>query len=40
MISNTKSEVCLYPDSKKLLVDAADIIVRSEPTLDYYDGEA
>lgn len=39
MISNTKSEVCFYPDSKKLLVDAADIIVRSEPTLDYYDGE-
>jgi uncharacterized cupin superfamily protein len=39
MISNTKSEVCFYPDSKKLLVDAADIIVRSEPILDYYDGE-
>jgi uncharacterized cupin superfamily protein len=42
MISNTKSaacEVCFYPDSKKLLVDATDLIVRSEPALDYYDGE-
>jgi len=40
MISNTRSEVCFYPDSKKLLVDATDTIVRSEPTLDYYDGES
>lgn len=40
MIANTDSyDVCFYPDSKKLLVDATDTIVRSEPTLDYYDGE-
>ncbi len=40
MIAGTDSyDVCFYPDSKKLLVDATDTIVRSEPTLDYYDGE-
>jgi uncharacterized cupin superfamily protein len=40
MISNTDpNDVCFYPDSKKLLVDATDTIVRSEPVLGYYDGE-
>lgn len=40
MISNQeKSDVCFYPDSKKVLVEAADLIVRSEPALEYYDGE-
>jgi len=33
-------DVCFYPGSRKLLVEAADLIVRSEPALDYYDGEA
>jgi len=32
-------DVCYYPDSRKLLVEAADSLVRSEPQLDYYDGE-
>jgi uncharacterized cupin superfamily protein len=40
MISNTRREVCFYPDSKKLLVEATDTIVRSEPALDYWDGES
>jgi uncharacterized cupin superfamily protein len=33
-------DVCFYPDSKKLLVEITDTLVRSEPLLDYYDGEA
>jgi uncharacterized cupin superfamily protein/glyoxylase-like metal-dependent hydrolase (beta-lactamase superfamily II) len=33
-------DVCFYPDSKKLLVEKTDTLVRSEPLLDYYDGEA
>jgi uncharacterized cupin superfamily protein/glyoxylase-like metal-dependent hydrolase (beta-lactamase superfamily II) len=40
MISNVDTaDVCFYPDSKKLLVERADLIVRSEPALDYFDGE-
>jgi uncharacterized cupin superfamily protein/glyoxylase-like metal-dependent hydrolase (beta-lactamase superfamily II) len=39
MISNPQLDVCIYPDSKKVLVEAADIIVRTEPDLAYYDGE-
>jgi uncharacterized cupin superfamily protein/glyoxylase-like metal-dependent hydrolase (beta-lactamase superfamily II) len=40
MISNVGGgDVCFYPDSKKLLVENADLIVRSEPALDYFDGE-
>ena len=40
MISNQeKSDSCFYPDSKKVLVEAAELIVRSEPALEYYDGE-
>jgi uncharacterized cupin superfamily protein len=40
LIANADSlDVCFYPDSKKLLVDATDTMVRAEPTLDYYDGE-
>ncbi len=40
MISNVGGgDVCFYPDSKKLLVERADLIVRSEPALDYFDGE-
>lgn len=38
--SNEKSDdVCCYPDSKKLMVSAAEIIVRAEPTLEYFAGE-
>jgi uncharacterized cupin superfamily protein/glyoxylase-like metal-dependent hydrolase (beta-lactamase superfamily II) len=40
MISNVDTgDTCFYPDSKKLLVERADLIVRSEPALDYFDGE-
>ena len=40
MIANVdRGDVCTYPDSKKLAVEARDIIVRDEPTLDYWDGE-
>lgn len=30
---------CFYPDSRKALIGARDIIVRDHPELDYYDGE-
>jgi uncharacterized cupin superfamily protein len=41
LIANTNHyDVCFYPDSKKLLVDATDTLVRAEPILDYYDGES
>jgi hypothetical protein len=40
LFANTDGgDVCFYPDSRKLLVEAADVIVRSEPELDYFDGE-
>jgi uncharacterized cupin superfamily protein len=40
LIANTDPhDVCLYPDSKKLLVEVTDMMVRSGPILDYYDGE-
>jgi uncharacterized cupin superfamily protein len=40
LIANTNPyDVCFYPDSKKLLVEATDTLVRSEPILDYYEGE-
>lgn len=40
LIANTNPyDVCFYPDSKKLLVEVTDTLVRSEPILDYYDGE-
>jgi uncharacterized cupin superfamily protein/glyoxylase-like metal-dependent hydrolase (beta-lactamase superfamily II) len=32
-------DVCHYPDSRKLLVEATGAIVRSEPPLDYFEGE-
>jgi len=31
--------VCYYPDSKKVLISSRDLILRTEPALDYYDGE-
>jgi len=40
LIANTDpQDVCFYPDSKKLLVEVTDTMVRSEPNLDYFDGE-
>lgn len=34
------NEVCVYPDSKKIMIDALDKrIVRDEASLDYFDGE-
>ncbi|MGC1380781.1 MAG: cupin domain-containing protein [Candidatus Baltobacteraceae bacterium] len=40
LVANTDPhDVCFYPDSKKLLVEATDTLVRAEPILDYYDGE-
>lgn len=32
-------EVCFYPDSRKVMLDSRDLIVRTEPALDYFDGE-
>ncbi|HTV72268.1 MAG TPA: cupin domain-containing protein [Candidatus Acidoferrales bacterium] len=37
--NNDPHDVCFYPDSKKHLVEATETLVRSEPILDYYDGE-
>ena len=37
--NNNPHDVCFYPDSKKLLVEMTDTLVRSEPILDYYEGE-
>jgi hypothetical protein len=34
-----EGDACFYPDSKKVLVEATGLIVRSEPELDYFDGE-
>lgn len=44
MLSNTspdEAEACFYPDSRKVLVELGDdrTIVRTEPQLDYFDGE-
>ncbi len=37
--NNDERDVCFYPDSKKLLVEKTEHLVRYHPTLDYYDGE-
>jgi uncharacterized cupin superfamily protein len=34
-----EGDACFYPDSAKVLVEAADLIVRSAPELEYFDGE-
>jgi uncharacterized cupin superfamily protein/glyoxylase-like metal-dependent hydrolase (beta-lactamase superfamily II) len=40
MFANTDpGDVCHYPDSRKLLVEKTGSIVRSEPELDYFEGE-
>ncbi len=33
------NSVCYYPDSKKILIGGRRLMLRSEPALDYYDGE-
>jgi hypothetical protein len=41
MIANVDaSDVCYYPDSRKVLVERSDLIVRDNPALAYWDGEA
>jgi uncharacterized cupin superfamily protein len=40
MISNLdQGDVCFYPDSDKLAVEATGTLVRTTPQLDYYAGE-
>lgn len=40
LISNVNpNDVCFYPDSSKHVVKGTRTLVRSEPILDYYDGE-
>ncbi|HMD03275.1 MAG TPA: cupin domain-containing protein, partial [Candidatus Baltobacteraceae bacterium] len=40
LIANTDAnDVCFYPDSRKVLVEASDLLVRDNPELDYFDGE-
>lgn len=37
--NSDEGDACFYPDSQKVLVEAADTIVRSVPQLEYFDGE-
>jgi uncharacterized cupin superfamily protein len=40
MVANVDADdVCYYPDSRKLLIEKADLILRDHPALDYMDGE-
>lgn len=40
MFANSDAgDVCYYPDSRKMVVDMTDTLVRVEPQLDYYEGE-
>lgn len=39
-VANTDAgDVCYYPDSRKLLVEAAGTLVHEAPQLDYFEGE-
>jgi uncharacterized cupin superfamily protein len=41
MVANSDShDVCYYPDSQKFVVEATGTLVREQPQLDYFDGEA
>jgi uncharacterized cupin superfamily protein len=41
MLANVDpGDVCYYPDSRKVLVERSDLIVRDNPVLAYWDGEA
>ena len=33
------NDACFYPDSEKVLISAKGIVVKSSPTLPYFDGE-
>jgi uncharacterized cupin superfamily protein len=37
--SYSASDVCFYPDSRKLIVERADLMIRDNPELAYFDGE-
>ena len=40
MVANVDSaDVCFYPDSKKMLIEATGLMVRDHPALPYWDGE-
>lgn len=40
LFANTdEGDACFYPNSRKLLVEQTGTLVRSEPELDYFDGE-
>jgi uncharacterized cupin superfamily protein len=40
MIANTdQADVCYYPDSKKVLIEKSDLMLRDNPVLEYLDGE-
>jgi uncharacterized cupin superfamily protein/glyoxylase-like metal-dependent hydrolase (beta-lactamase superfamily II) len=40
-VANTdEGDVCYYPDSRKFVVEATGTLVREEPQLDYFEGEA
>ncbi len=40
MVANADpADVCFYPDSEKLMVEATGTIVHDRPGLDYFDGE-
>ncbi len=37
--NDEENDVAFYPDSKKVALSSRGLIVRSEPALDYFDGE-
>jgi uncharacterized cupin superfamily protein/glyoxylase-like metal-dependent hydrolase (beta-lactamase superfamily II) len=40
MVSNYEpADVCYYPDSRKVLVERSDLMLRDHPALDYWDFE-
>ena len=40
-VANTDpGDVCYYPDSRKFVVEATGTLVREQPQLDYFEGEA
>jgi len=39
LANNDPNDVCSYPDSKKVLIEARDLMLRDHPNLDYFDGE-
>jgi uncharacterized cupin superfamily protein len=40
MVANADpGDVCFYPDSQKVMVEATGTILRDHPELDYFDGE-